>query len=532
MNKNKESAEQQSPQQENRKRTSCYLCKLSQDYFVLLTGRVLGGFSSSLLFSSFESWYSHEHTEHHDFPAEWLPHTFSQVATWNGAIAIVAGVTANACAEWLGLGPASPSVLAVPLLGLSVALMFREWDENRGQSSSITRSCGDGLRCLLRDRRVLLLGAIQALFESVVYIFIFLWTPVLDPYNTPLGIAFSGFMAASATGSSLYRLATSKKYHLQPMHILCLSVLMVFFSLFMLTFSTAPGQERPTESFLAFLLIELASGLYFPAMSFLRRRLIPEKDQTGVMNWFRVPLNLIAGLGLLVLHDSDYQSGTRNMFSLCAVTMLLALLSVVGLFSMVNRTVDYLRNYRVSFAYFVRIPPAVLRLADSYRGAGHTCEVKTISGDYLLKLIKRMPRVCKAVMKAKGGYFEEPRINSKRGKCLYGASYGAIKFVQQCMGQGDKEPAQWGKSKASSCKCAICAKKTTLAKEARNFDSQEGKSMPEELLDEGKLSPSPVALKYGKYYLSSDNMEEVRRLMEVEEKKTTRTIKEEMFGGL
>uniref|UniRef100_A0A096MAI3 Transposase Tc1-like domain-containing protein n=1 Tax=Poecilia formosa TaxID=48698 RepID=A0A096MAI3_POEFO len=35
---------------------------------------------------------------------------------------------------------------------------------------------------------------------------------------------------------------------------------------------------------------------------------------------------------------------------------------------------------------------------------------KTISGDYLLKLIKRMTRVCEAVIKAKGGYFEEPRI--------------------------------------------------------------------------------------------------------------------------
>ncbi|XP_068123300.1 molybdate-anion transporter [Hyperolius riggenbachi] len=319
---------------------ACYLCKLSQDYFVLITSRVLGGFSSAVLFSSFESWYGHEHSEHHDFPAEWLPHTFTQIAAWNGGIAIVAGVTANACAEWLGLGPASPSVLAVPLLGISVFLVFQEWDENHGQSLSITRSCGDGLRCLLRDRRVLLLGAIQALFESVVYIFIFLWTPVLDPHNTPLGIAFSGFMAASATGSSLYRMATSKKYHLQPMHILCLSVLMVFFSLFMLAFSTGPGQERPTESFLAFLLIELSCGLYFPAMSFLRRRLIPKKEQTGVLNWFRVPLNLLAGLGLLVLHDSDYQSGTRNMFSLCAVTMLLALLSVVGLFSLVRNDPD------------------------------------------------------------------------------------------------------------------------------------------------------------------------------------------------
>ncbi|KAL6467397.1 hypothetical protein MHYP_G00252010 [Metynnis hypsauchen] len=35
---------------------------------------------------------------------------------------------------------------------------------------------------------------------------------------------------------------------------------------------------------------------------------------------------------------------------------------------------------------------------------------KTISGDYLLKLIERMPTVCKAVIRAKGGYFEESRI--------------------------------------------------------------------------------------------------------------------------
>uniref|UniRef100_A0AAY4CNR8 Uncharacterized protein n=1 Tax=Denticeps clupeoides TaxID=299321 RepID=A0AAY4CNR8_9TELE len=30
---------------------------------------------------------------------------------------------------------------------------------------------------------------------------------------------------------------------------------------------------------------------------------------------------------------------------------------------------------------------------------------KTISGDDLLKLIERMPRVCKAVIRAKGGYY-------------------------------------------------------------------------------------------------------------------------------
>jgi hypothetical protein len=35
----------------------------------------------------------------------------------------------------------------------------------------------------------------------------------------------------------------------------------------------------------------------------------------------------------------------------------------------------------------------------------HDCW-KIIPGDYLRKLVERMPRVCKAVIKAKGGYFE------------------------------------------------------------------------------------------------------------------------------
>ena len=35
---------------------------------------------------------------------------------------------------------------------------------------------------------------------------------------------------------------------------------------------------------------------------------------------------------------------------------------------------------------------------------------KTFSGDYHMKLIKRLARVCKAVIKAKGGYFEESKI--------------------------------------------------------------------------------------------------------------------------
>jgi hypothetical protein len=35
---------------------------------------------------------------------------------------------------------------------------------------------------------------------------------------------------------------------------------------------------------------------------------------------------------------------------------------------------------------------------------------KTVRKAFQVKLVERMPSVCKAVIKAKGGYFEEPKI--------------------------------------------------------------------------------------------------------------------------
>lgn len=342
--------------------SACCLSKLSRDYFVLIIGRILGGLSTSLLATTFESWYIHRHVEVHDFPKEWIPSTFTTAATWNHGLAVGAGFVANLLAEWLHLGPVAPFLLAVPCLAMCGWIVLTDWAKEEatvnqesdkhlfGNSSfgslhssaksRFSKGCQDGLRCLMSDRRVLLLGGVQALFESVLYIFVFLWTPVLDPHGPPLGIVFSCLMAASMVGSLLFRLAVSTRYHLQPGHVLCLAVLMAFFSFFMLIFSTAPGQPRPHESFFAFLLLELACGLYFPAVSFLQGRVIPEDKRAGVLAWFRVPLHLLACLGLLALHGEvsgtgggESGSGTRHMFGGCAVMMLAALMAVVSLFT-------------------------------------------------------------------------------------------------------------------------------------------------------------------------------------------------------
>lgn len=51
----------------------------SQNFIVLLIGRILGGISTNLLFSAFESWMTTEHRKK-GFPDEWLSRTYSEVS--------------------------------------------------------------------------------------------------------------------------------------------------------------------------------------------------------------------------------------------------------------------------------------------------------------------------------------------------------------------------------------------------------------------------------------------------------------------
>ncbi len=66
----------------------------------LLIGRILGGLSTSLLFTAFESWMVSEHRKR-GFAEEWLSSTFS-ISSWgNGFIAICAGFLAQAASGGL-----------------------------------------------------------------------------------------------------------------------------------------------------------------------------------------------------------------------------------------------------------------------------------------------------------------------------------------------------------------------------------------------------------------------------------------------
>lgn len=308
---------------------ACML-KLSRSYGILIISRVLGGVATSVLFSAFEAWYVHEHLEVHDFPKDWIPVTFAKASIWNGVLAVFAGIMANLVSEWWGLGPVAPYMMAVPFLIFVGIIILTHWNENYNpRKVRFRKVCLEGLQKIASCEKIFMLGAVEALFESVIYIIIFLWTPILEPAGASLGIIFSSFMVCILIGQALFQILTSKG--IPAAGVLTFAAVVALISNIVCVFSTDPKTQHTTLSFVSFLLFEICVGMYFPAMGSLRLRVIPDAYRYPITNWFRVPLNLISCAVLMLLHEDVFQHGNRYIFLICAVLLVLTILCMYRL---------------------------------------------------------------------------------------------------------------------------------------------------------------------------------------------------------
>ena len=321
-----------------RKRTiiaSCVLYAVSclataiPNYGVLLIGRCLSGLSNTLLFSTLESWYVHEHVEHFDFPKEWILVTFSHVGFASSIAAIVAGILADVFARWFSFGPVSPFLLACPVFLVAVVPIFALWNENFGEKQKVSRqqlqkSCSQGLKTIAQNVDIFLIGTIQSLFESVLFVFVFIWTPALDIFHDiPLGIAFASFMVCFLVGSLICDYLIAKVGY--PMTRVLLVVTSCASAVFLMAALFARDKTATLyrlRMLICLQLFELLCGFYFPIMRTLRKEVLPEEHQLSIINWFRVPLTILSSLALLFLHDAS--GGVPEIFLFCAVMMLLA----------------------------------------------------------------------------------------------------------------------------------------------------------------------------------------------------------------
>lgn len=309
---------------------SCLLM-LFPSYGVLILARCLAGLTNSILFSTMETWYVHEHINNYDFPKEWVPITFSHVAFGSSIIAVTAGVLADVLARWLSLGPSAPFIFAIPVFVVSISCLALMWSENFGEKKQLSvtkerKACGEGLKAIVQNVDLFLIGTIQSLFESVVFVFVFIWTPALYVPAFPLGIVFASFMVCFLLGSIMCDYLISKVgYPMTRMLVVISASTSVIFLLAAHFAQNRTGSFYHIKMVLCLQLFELACGFYFPIMRVLREKVLPEEHRLSVTNWFRVPLTIFSSLALLFFHDTS--GGIPQIFMFCAVMMGLAFLS-------------------------------------------------------------------------------------------------------------------------------------------------------------------------------------------------------------
>jgi len=310
----------------------------STNFHLLLLGRVLGGISTNLLFSAFESWMTTEH-RHRGFPDSWLARTYSAASIGNGTMAILAGVIAQVMEDKLGhIGPFQG---AIALTVLALILVSR-WEENYGEKqegehskSSLYHQFTEGWKATLTDSHIWRIGMTQSLSEGAMYTFVFMWVPTLlsmdPPGGLPTGAVFSALMMAVTIGGLLfqpletfvsnYMVSESNASELSASLIYILAASSMAVPAYCL--SNASSSAHCFEDILAaFMVIEMCVGLFMPVAGTLRSKYVPDNLQGGILNIFRLPLNAVVVAGT---HATDVME-PANVFVLVSGCFLAAAL--------------------------------------------------------------------------------------------------------------------------------------------------------------------------------------------------------------
>jgi len=273
-------------------------------FFLLTIGRILGGISTSLLFSVFDSWLVSE-SQRQGFDGGQLGDTFSLAYFGSSIAAIFAGQLGQVAANMMPLtnitgvvhygGYITPFDLANVILILCMIIIFRSWSENFGQNSGGGSDWTGALKVMMEKKQVLFCGLIASSFESSMFIFVFNWTPCLMEEGEPappFGHIFSGFMIMCMLGSRIF------SYLSGIMPIEQIGVITMVASA--CSHVVVVLSSDVTTRFFAFLLFEMCVGMYFPMIGTLKGDIVPEDMRSTIYNIYRFPLNVAVLLPLLL----------------------------------------------------------------------------------------------------------------------------------------------------------------------------------------------------------------------------------------
>lgn len=155
---------------------SC-LTKLFRPLPSLLLGRLLGGLSTSVLFSAFESWLVTEANEK-GMPQGDLQAFLGRLTLVNGLTACVAGVLSEAVVQHFKTFKA-PFIASALFLVVGGVVISTTWEENYGEEKKEGgqrrwQHLGEGIKVTWQSSSLLCLLGVITTYESSMYLMVFL----------------------------------------------------------------------------------------------------------------------------------------------------------------------------------------------------------------------------------------------------------------------------------------------------------------------------------------------------------------------
>lgn len=327
----------------------------------LIASRVIGGITTNLLFSVFESWLVTEHRKR-GFEEDKLEVILRDSTIVSNSAAIVSGYIAHSLASVLG--PVGPFEGAVTFTWVALLLVGLLWTENYGSNSTDATTSFRGhmtgaFKTIVGDTKISRTGLIQGLTEGTLQTFVFLWSPALRSFcssapQTALGLdvdgepayglIFGGFMASGVVGGVIAPFARkmispakrlmkddSGKGSAVATEVGILCALCYFLSAMLLLAPCVLNKESPyafSISLAAFLCYEMLVGVYMPCEGMIRSIFMPNESICSLMTMLRVIVNVSVAVGVI---STNYISFTNafGALSLMMVTAACLQLSII-----------------------------------------------------------------------------------------------------------------------------------------------------------------------------------------------------------
>jgi len=337
----------------------------------LIVSRVIGGITTNLLFSVFESWLVTEHRRR-GYSERRLETILRDSAIASNLAAIASGWLAHFLA--MKFGPVGPFEGAVTCTAIALVLVVCMWTENHGCANSSDKTVGQymagAFKTIISDSKISRIGLIQGLSEGSLQTFVFLWSPCLRHFSRSAppdslgldsdgepayGLIFGAFMACGVMGGlaepsvrkvamkfvrdkdrrgSLERKDSDSDSSLEDqgdekpvaveflttvLYVACAALLMLPYLL------PEEGKHSFTIALCAFLVYELMVGMYMPCEGIIRSIYMPTTSICSLMTMLRVIVNVAVAMGVLSTNYVPFATAFAAISGLMVISFTLQL---------------------------------------------------------------------------------------------------------------------------------------------------------------------------------------------------------------